>query len=561
LIRVVFYLPIALLTLMSLSATPAVFSAALTENSANASYPNIVLILADDLGYGDIEIYNPDGKIATPRLNDLALQGMHFTDAHSGAAVCSPTRYGLLTGQHFQRRPWESIRLQLGKSMIDEDRLTLPAMLQKRGYHTGAFGKWHLGQTFYKSDGTPARMPNRNVDWMYPMTGGPNDRGFDTYFGVPFGQATWLYAFVSNRLVTEVPSIMTRQKRLKAAGYSPELAMPEVTRKVLDYIDWNVAERPGQPFFAYFALPAIHVPLVPSPEFVGKSRAGVYGDFVMQVDAAVGSVIDRLARHKLDDNTLVIFSSDNGSHGMAGNEAKKSPPGSVYQRFGHKMNGDLRGLKGQLYEGGHRVPFIVRWPGVVEPRTVSTRLFMLEDLMATIASIVNVDLPPGSAEDSYNLLSYLDGSHAGPPIRQYAVFTTFDGDPVVRQGDWVLSFQTGTGKKPKGSPAKVHLFPFLDTRVDKPDERQYAIFRTLEKRPATGPGAWLQDLEIGDGKAAHAGSLSRLQTEVAQGQLYNLRTDPQQLKNVWLEYPDVVKDLTFLYAAHVSRGSSFYVDR
>jgi arylsulfatase A-like enzyme len=558
-IRKYFSLPFALVMLTFSCVDSAVCSAALPGNSENTRYPNIVIILADDLGYGDVQIYNPEGRIATPRIDDLALQGIRFTDAHSGAAVCSPTRYGLLTGQHFLRQPWERIRQQLNSSMIDEDRLTLPEMLQQQGYHTGAFGKWHLGQTFYRADGTPAQMPGQGVDWTRPASGGPNDRGFDTYFGVAFGQAHWLYALMSDRLVTEIPTLFSKLYPAKSAGYSPEIATPAITQKVLDYIDWNASERPGQPFFVYFALPAIHTPLVPSAEFSGKSDIGLYGDFVMQVDAAVGSVVDRLARHGVDGNTLVIFASDNGSDGVTGNHPKKHPSGSVYQRYGHKMNGSWRGIKGELYEGGHRVPFIARWPGVIKPGAVSDQLLTLEDLMATIATIVDVELPRGSAEDSYNLLSYFDGSHVGPPIRQYAVLSTFDGDAIVKVGDWVLSFQMGSGRNPKGR-GHSHPFPYLEGSYTDPSIQQHAIFRIFDKGPVAQPGAWLQRLQLERTQAVPVREPA-MQAAVAQGQLYNLGEDPQQLANVWLDYPEVVREMTLLYATHVARGSSFYIDR
>ncbi len=466
--------------------------------------PNIVIILADDLGYGDVTSYYPKGKIPTPRIDALAAQGMRFTDAHSGAAVCSPTRYGLLTGQHFLRVPWSRIGNQVRRSMIDDERLTLPEMLQQAGYHTGAFGKWHLGQTFFKQDGSPA-LPGKNTDWRKPSIGGPNDHGFDVFFGVAFGQSHWINAFMEDRLVTEIPTTFKRSMRAKAPTYEPVMAMPETIRKTLEYIDWNRAQRPGQPFFAYLALPAVHTPLVPTKEFLGKSDAGLYGDFVLQVDASVGRVLDHLQKHRIADNTLVVFSSDNGSHGMAGNGVELNPWGSVKERFGHNMNGNWRGTKGHLYEGGHRVPLIARWPGKVPEGTTNSELVTLEDLMATIAAIIEVELPTGSAEDSYNLLPYLTQQPTGEPIRRYAVLSTFRGDAIVRSGDWVLSFILGDGQDPATNTAP------------EPD----------------GP----------------------------RGQLYNLALDPDQSDNVWLQHPEVVDELSTLYEQHVASGHSLGVSR
>ncbi|MEZ5571583.1 MAG: arylsulfatase [Halioglobus sp.] len=466
--------------------------------------PNIVLILIDDLGYGDVRANFSEGKIETPHIDALAARGMRFTDAHSGTAVCGPTRYGLLTGQHFSRQNWDRVRTSLWSSMIDDDRLTLPELLRANGYHTGAFGKWHLGQTFYHSDGKPSG-PDLKTDWSHAITGGPLDRGFDVFFGVLFTHAQNLLALVSGRRVTVVPTEAVGNWP-KSEGYEPVDAMPAITEHALEYIDWNVRERPGEPFFMYLPAIAIHGPLFPAPEFLGKSKVGLYGDYVMQVDAIVGEIVSSLESHGILDDTLIIFTSDNGSDGRAGNESlKKFPFGSVQTLYGHKMNGNWRGVKGSMYEGGHRVPFIASWPGHIEAGAVSDELILLEDLMATFAAIIGVDLPPHSAEDSYNILPYLEGTHWGSPIRKYAVISTFNGDPIVRKGKWVLSFGLGPGSQ---------------------------FTRNWEPKPG-GP----------------------------KGQLYDLEADPGESKNLWLQYPDVVAEMTALYNAHVARGSSFGIAR
>jgi arylsulfatase A len=476
----------------------------LYSHPAQEHYPNIVVILVDDLGYGDVRANFSESKIATPHIDQLAAQGMRFTDAHSGTAVCSPSRYGLLTGQHFSRQDWWRVQRQLWASMIDDDRLTLGAFLQANGYHTGAFGKWHLGQTFYDKKGRPGG-PAANTDWSRPITGGPNDRGFDEYYGVLFTHAHFLQALVSNGLVTQVPTELSG-KAPKAKDYNPVDAMPLITQKALEYIDWNVRERPGEPFFLYFPTPAIHDPILPSPEFSGKSDVGPYGDFVMQTDAAVGQIIAKIDEYGLRENTLIILTSDNGGHGKAGlGSVEETPFGSVYTRYGHKMNGNWRGLKGSFWEGGHRVPFIASWPGHIAPASVDNNLIVLEDLMATFAAILGVELPAGSAEDSYNILPYLDGTHTGPPIREYTVLNTFYGDPVLRKGKWVLSFHRGSGEQ-------------------------------FTKNLQPGPGE-------------------------AKGELYDLEADPGQTTNLWLKYPKIVAELTAFYDDHVARGSSFGVDR
>lgn len=467
-------------------------------------YPNIVLILVDDLGYGDVRANFSESLIATPHIDQLAQRGMRFTDAHSGAGVCSPTRYGILTGQHFSRQNWRRIQSQLWRSMIDDDRLTLGNLLQGNGYHTGAFGKWHLGQSFYNDSGQPGGY-GPDTDWLRPMTGGPNDRGFDTFFGVLFTQAKFLFALVSDRLTTEVPTALEGNAP-KVTSYQPVDAMPAATQKALNYIDWNVSERPDQPFFLYFASVAVHLPLVPSPEFTGQSSVGIYGDFVMQTDAAVGKIVAKIEQHGLTGDTLILFTSDNGSHGIAGNgDRAEFPVGSVNTLYGHKPNGNWRGHKGSIWEGGHRVPFIGTWPGHIEPNTVSDELIVLEDLMATIAAILEVELPAHTAEDSYNILPYLDGTHTGPPIRDYTVLSSFNGDPIVRKGKWKLTFGLGPGSQGTVNP--------------EPDP--------------DGP----------------------------QGQLYNLQVDPGETENVWLNNPDVVAELTALHEAHIARGSSFGIER
>jgi arylsulfatase A len=473
----------------------------------NTSRPNIVIILADDLGYGDVSSNYAKGKILTPNIDQLAEQGMRFTDAHSGAAVCSPTRYGLLTGQHFLRQPWAKSSFQLSVPMIDAERLTLPEMLQEHGYHTGAFGKWHLGQTFYTSAGENAG-PGPTTDWSKPTSGGPNDQGFDEFFGSAFTHAQFLRALMHNRLVTEVPTEFPGTLDGPGVeGFDPATVMPLTTQRVLDYIDWNASERSGEPFFIYFAPVAVHNPLVPSPDFVGKSEVGAYGDFVLQTDAAVGKVMDKLREHDLVENTLIIFSSDNGSAGQVRPKTKNALVGlgTVTKKYGHKVNGPWRGYKGQLWEGGHRVPLIARWPEIIQAGQVSDQLVVLEDIMATVAAILKVNLPAGSAEDSYDILPELAGTDYVGPRREYAVLSTFNGDPVLRKDNWVFAAHLGSGGQ----------------------------FRQNEVPTEGGP----------------------------QGQLYDLLTDPEQQENVWLEHPEMIAQLTALYEEHARRGRSLGVSR
>lgn len=275
-------------------------------------HPNIVFILADDLGYGDLRCYNADSKIPTPVLDRLADGGMRFTDAHSGAAVCSPTRYGLLTGRHFLRRPnW--IEGILNQCLIDEEQLTLPEYLKANGYHTACFGKWHLGQTWFNQKGGPCG-PGPKTDFSRPTKGGPNDQGFDYFFGMNGTAVGTPLVLMENRLVTELPTEKGPKKgRPMAKSHRPVEVMPRTTEAALTYLDSSIRERKGQPFFIYYALTAIHTPIVPAPPFKGKSDASDYGDFVYQVDDTVGQIVRKLEEHGLTEDTLLVFSSDNGT--------------------------------------------------------------------------------------------------------------------------------------------------------------------------------------------------------------------------------------------------------
>jgi len=477
--------------------------ARLTRGASRRRNPNILFILVDDLGWGDVSCYYPEGKIPTPHIDQLAREGVRFTDAHSGTAVCSPTRYGVLTGRSFARADWSSIQEMLWKSLIEEDRLTIGDYLQQHGYHTGCFGKWHLGHTIPKKTGADGKAV---TDWEGRITNGPNDRGFDRFYGLLGATTSPPLTFVDDRHITEAPTAKNERGFAMAPSYRPEDAMPKTTERALDYIDWNAKERPGEPFFLYFPTTAIHTPVAPSAKFQGTSEAGLYGDFVLEVDDAVGRVVARLEENGQRNDTLLIFTSDNGGHGWTGDgDFMKYGPGSVTRRFGHRMSGPWRGAKGTGWEGGHRVPFIVSWPGHTKPGTVCDDLVTLEDFMATTAAILGDPLPPGCAEDSYNILPYIEGSHRGDPIRDYAVLCSFQGDHLIRKDNWVLLFFLG------------------------PSDQWH-------ENPKPEPGG-------------------------PEGQLYDLDRDPHQENNLWLERPDMVAELTALYKTHMERGRSFGIDR
>ena len=418
--------------------------------------PNIVIILADDMGYGDAACYNPESKIPTPHLDRLSREGLRFTDAHSPSAVCSPTRYGLLTGRY----PWRS-RLKSGvlgpwnAPLIEKDRLTLPAMLQTKGYATAAIGKWHLGWQWPTTDGKPPSSrqgPHSNVDFTKPIVEGPTTRGFDRYFGTDVPNYP-PFCFIENDHTTGDPRDLSNSNDFNIRG--PALPgwravniLPELTRHAVSYID-DAAHTPDKrPFFLYFALTSPHYPVAPALEFEGMSKAGKYGDFVAQTDWVLGQVTEALQRNNVADNTLVIFTSDNGPEiddeiGIGAFDRLK--------KFAHASMGSLRGVKRDAWEGGHRVPFIARWPGHVPAGKVSDQFLVLTDMMATCAAITGSALPEDAAEDSMDMLPALLG---GTVAREGGVMVGISGKPALRQGDWVL-IAAPTGREnpaPRGEP-------------------------------------------------------------------------------------------------------------
>ena len=420
------------------------------EKSGPNSNPNIVVILADDMGYGDAGCYNTDSKIPTPHLDRLAREGMRFTDAHTPSAVCSPTRYGLLTGRYAWRT--EAKGKVLGawdRPLIEKDRLTLASMLNQHGYHTACIGKWHLGWEWKAADGTP--MPTslkigqgdhslrvklaKVVDYSQPLGGGVPGAGFDYYFGDDMiNQPPYLW-IENNRCLTQPTEPLLKSIRKGSSngpatpGWDQAKVLPRITERAVQYIHEHGRQK-DTPFFLYFPLTAPHVPIMPDEQYVGKSVHGPYGDFVHQVDHIVGQIIKALAQTGLAESTLVIFTSDNGSF--------------ANPKAGHSPNGKLRGKKGRIFEGGHRVPFLVRWPGKIKSGLVNHQLVGVNDIMATVAAIVGHRLPDDAAEDSANLLpTLLDATRQ---VRQDLVHQSRSGEFAIRDGDWKLI--TDSKKKP-----------------------------------------------------------------------------------------------------------------
>ena len=447
---------------------------------AAGARPNIVILYADDMGYGDLGADNPASKIPTPHLDRLAAEGMRFTDAHSSSGICSPSRYALLTGRHHWR-DFHGIVDSLGPSVFKPGQLTLPAMLRDQGYATACVGKWHLGwdwNAIRRPRTPPKSLEHGDFDWTKPIPDGPLAHGFDTYFGddvIDFPP----YAWIENDRVVEAPDATLD----KPAGRPKEgewecragparsdwdfyRVLPTLTRRAEDF----VRSRQGnpQPFLLYFPLPSPHAPIIPNDEFDGRSRAGPFGDFVAQTDDACGRVLAALRETGLDANTIVVFTADNGAEQYA------------YARdaaFDHWSSAPFRGIKRDLYEGGHHVPFLLRWPGVTKPGSVSHALVSQVDLMATLAAGVGYDLPADAAADSHDLLPWLTGGVAEPP-RTTIVHNTNPNRYAIRHGDWLLvDGETGVMEpKKRSAPAawnEKHSYP--------PEDGQPVEFYDLRK--------------------------------------------------------------------------------
>ena len=445
---------------------------------STAAPPNILVILADDLGLGDLGCYNPASRIPTPNLDALAEDGLRFTDAHSPSAVCSPTRYGLLTGRYAWRTRLKSgVLWGLDPCLIDPERVTLAALLAGAGYRTAAVGKWHLGF------GT-----EKTVDFSLPLHPGPVDLGFDEFFGIPASLDIPPYLYVLGDRAIQPPTVTVKgsaHRRQQGGGFwrkgpaSPDFRHAEVLSRfgfrAVEFIERSVRTQPEQPFFLYLALSAPHTPWLPSEEFVGSSGAQHYGDFVCQVDALVGDVLAALDRMGVAQNTLVVFTSDNGSHW----------PEADIRRHGHDANLGLRGQKADIWEGGHRVPFLVRWPGRVPAAEECPDLLCLTDLYATLAPLAQASVPRDAAEDSFDQGQAFLGQEPRQPARADVIHHSINGTFALRSGPWKLIQGLGSGG-------------FTQPKTLKPEQ--------------DGP----------------------------TGQLYHLGRDPFESTNLWLAEPEIV---------------------
>jgi len=447
--------------------------------------PNIVVVYADDLGYGDVQCYNPTrGTIPTPHIDRLATEGMRFTDAHSSSGVCSPSRYTLLTGRyHWRTRLQSGIVGKWGKPLIAPDRLTVAGLLKKSGYRTACIGKWHLGWDWpIGADERPFLAPKEKPDaaasdrhraawkrvFTQPIGGGPTARGFDHYFGTDV--PNWPpFCFIEDDRTVGIPSEFLPARLLRnnqASVQGPALEdwtlepiLPALGDRAARFID--DASKDSGPFFLYMPLTSPHTPLAVNDQWRDKSGLNTYADFVMETDAVVGQVLEAIGSSGAADRTMVLFTSDNGCAPYIGV--------ADLERQGHYPSGPLRGYKSDVWEGGHRVPFIVRWPGVVEPGSVCDRLVHQADVMATFADVADEPLPDSAAEDSFSLLPLLEGKDRD--VRQTAVSQSMRGVLAVRRGPWKLIFGRGSGGWTKGEdahPAQLyHLEDDLSERKNR----------------------------------------------------------------------------------------------
>jgi len=484
--------------------------AATNVNAQNKSgLPNIVYILADDLGYGDVSINNPQSKISTPHIDGLAQQGMRFTDAHTTSSVCTPSRYSILTGRY----PWRS-RLSVGvlhgysRTLIEKNQPTVASFLQSKSYQTAVVGKWHLGVDWVLKDafkdslkpeynkdnmyGIASDMDPKQIDFTKAPTAGPKTQGFNYSYILPASLDMAPYCYLENDQLTEQPTGYTNGNKLES-GYTGPFwreglmapsfefynVLPNFTNKATAFIKKQANAK--TPFFLYFPMPAPHTPWLPKPGYVGKSKAGEYGDYVVEVDDAVGQVLHVLDSMGLSKNTIVIFASDNGPYWRE----------NFVAQFNHKSAGEFRGMKGDAYEGGHRVPFIVRYPQKIKAGSVSDATTTLANLLATCADLLGDHSEKYQTEDSYSILPILTGKATIVAEQPAIINISSKGFYDIRKGSWKLITKIGSG----GFTAPVEIKP-------KPGE--------------------------------------------PIGQLYNLATDIHEDNNLYNQNPEKVKELTDL---------------
>ena len=486
----------------------AAVSNAVESNPSSAKLPNIIIIYADDLGYGDLSCYNPECAYRTPRLDRMAAEGIRFTDAHSPSTICSPSRYGLYSGQQIYRstgRGGGAFEGPGGPSYLKPGTLTLGGMLKKVGYRTGVFGKWHVGLTWLDKEGKRLGGGFKNsllIDYekSTPLIDGPNQRGFDESFVTPNCPTTDpLYVYIHNGMVPEPAS----QRHLRANLPNPggkwrwdndegwmapsyEFVKADLLfyDKAKQFITDHRASRPEQPFFAVLSTQIAHAPVLPAPEFNEATDAGPRGDFVWQLDTLVGRMLDLVDELGIDDDTLILFNADNG--------AETVHVDWMRQDHDHDASGGWRGMKRDAWEGGHRVPFIARWPGRIPGGKVTAQMTNTTDIFATLASVVGYTLPDDAATDSFDMLPVMLGmQEESSPVRPHLLTQSFRGEFQIRKGNWKFLDHRGSGGNnyERGAIAKYSLPEAepdaagqLYNLANDPGEKQNLYFKEAAKR-------------------------------------------------------------------------------
>lgn len=475
-------------------ATAAILS--LLSCTEKQKQPNIIFILADDMGYGDVSYFDNNSKLKTENLDRMAQEGVVFTDAHSSSSVSTPTRYGILTGRYNWRSTLKNnVLYGYDKALIPADRETMASMLRKNGYTTAGIGKWHLGWDWDNIDAGKDK-----VDFSKPVQNGPTTRGFDYFYGFCGSLDMAPYVYIENDMPTSLPDRETVnegkyswwRKGPTGADFVHEEVLPNLVDRACNYIKEKA--KADQPYFLYLPLPAPHTPILPTEEFRGKSGIGEYGDFVLMVDAMVGKVLQAVKESGEDGNTIVVFTTDNGCSPAAGIKEMEAQ--------GHRPNSIYRGHKADLFDGGHRIPCILRWPEGTKPHEVRQTV-CLTDFYATFAAINGYKLMDSEGEDSYNLLPAIVSETEIDPIREATVHHSIDGQFTIRQGDWKLLLSASSGGWSAPTPT--------DTLA-------------LNSLPPI--------------------------------QLYNMKDDPSETTNVEAEHPEIVSRLRALMAKYVREGRS-----
>ena len=485
---------------------------AFETSHAATGRPNIVYILTDDLGYGDVHALNPErGRIPTPELDRFCREGMAFTDCHASSSVCTPSRYSILTGRYHWRSRWQSGALSGdAKPLLPRERLTVAELLQQHGYATCLIGKWHLGMAFDKSD------------YSKPITDGPLQHGFDHFFGISASLDMQPYVYIENDRFTQLPSVIKNcaapdfdRPGPAAPDFESVNVLPELTRRATDYI--RAARDSEKPFFLYLALTSPHTPIVPTREWQGKSGLGNYGDFVMQTDWSVGQVMKAIDEAGMGEDTLLIFTSDNGA----------APYGGVPElaKKGHFSSAQFRGYKSDVWDGGHRVPFLVRWTGKIKPGSQSGQLACLSDLMATCADLLQAKLPDNAGEDSVSLLPLLLGRDQKPLRDSLVHHSGGNGRFAIRQGDWKLVLCAGSGGwgKPGDDEASAKGLPPIQLYNLQDDTGEQVNLQDKHKDTVTRLTGVLEKT-VNDGRST-PGAKQKNDSEV------RIRGSQQQKKN------------------------------